>query len=246
MQRNRIESLGLLAAGVAAAVALGVAPAGAAPGVDWLRWPDPGWTIPDPAADTAAPASEPNLAVALFGIPVLQEGSAHVYSSPGSGLLAIADGAGSIAQTGGFFNTAIAVGDNSAAFAAGVGNLSVAVGDQAIAEYGGFLPPIPIGLPTGDSIYAFGDNARAGIVGGSFNSAAVFGDNSSASAGNGILDFASVYGNNSTALAGEDPDVGNSGSLSLAAVFGDLLRADATGGIFQIDIEPLFGDLGFT
>lgn len=239
MRHRKIATPGLLAAAVALAPS-----AGAAPADDWLRATDSGWVLPDPAAET--PASDTNLAIALFGIPVFQEGSAHINPSPGSGLLAIADGADSYAQTGGFLNTAIAIGDHATAVAAGAGNLSVAVGDHATAAFGSFLPPIPFALPVADGIFAFGDNARAGIVGGSFNIAGVFGDDSTATAGNGIFDAAAVFGDDSTAAAGENLDVGNSGSLSLAAVFGDLLNADATGGIFRLALEPLFSELGWS
>lgn len=239
---RNVNRFGMLALGVGIGAVFGAASAAAAPADDWFRSTDPGPLIPDAAVAADPSESDLNLAVALFGIPVFQQGSAHVYSTFGSGLIAIADGADSIAQTGGFLNTAIALGDGSAAAAAGAGNISIADGDHATAAFGGYLPPIPIGLPVADLTLAFGDNSRAGIVGGSFNSAGVIGHDSTAIAGgtNAIFDAAQVFGNGSTALAGTDPDVGNTGSFDLAAVFGDLLHADATGGIFQIDIAPLF------
>lgn len=174
---RRGHQIGMVALGLGIDAVLDAASATAAHDGDWFRPTDLSQIIPEPAVQTDAPTSDPNLAVALFGIPVFQEGIAHVYSSFGSGLLAIADGADSVAQTGGFFNTAIAMGDDSTATAGGAA---------------------------------------------------------------GIFDVAGVFGDNSAAMAGSDPDVGNSGSFDLAAVFGNLLDANATGGIFQVDIVPLF------
>ncbi|MBS9535000.1 hypothetical protein KIH27_15530 [Mycobacterium sp. M1] len=239
--------LGALVAALGAGVAIAAASAGAAP-YSWLQPADLSVGAPDLAYPASDDSPELNLAIALFGVPVFQEGSANVYSTFGSGLLAIASGAGSVATTGGFLNTALAFGDGSTASASGAGIMVMAVGDHATAGSGGLLPPIPIGLPTGDSAFAFGDHSMAGVFGGSYNSAVVVGNDSTATAGglNSFFNSASVFGDHSTAAAGGDPAIDNSGSFDLAAVNGDNLDADATGGIFKIDLQPLFSSLGLT
>lgn len=255
----------MLAVGLGVGAALAATPAAASPDNDSygpidpygsISWPtDLGLGLPDPVAGTDAPGVD--LAVSLFGISLLQEGSAHASSVLG---LAIAEGADSNASAGGLFSLAIADGADSNAIAAGLlykhgGLFNIALADgadsQAITQ-GVFNSALADGADSNahtagffTSAYADGAGSHTHVLGLGSTAVAV-GDNAEATVAPGgiiLLPFKPI-GSGSYAF-GDDSSASVYGSFSLAAAFGNNTTAFAHGP-FGVDIEPLFTWLGLS
>jgi hypothetical protein len=161
----------------------------------------------------------PNVAVSVFGHPLVQLGTAHATS--GLGGLAVAVGANSDATTGGsVFNYAFALGAGSdATVNAGPAyylgecefDTAIAVGTNDVAVAGG--SPVPPPYPPGGPVPALSFLPQPGS-----------------------FDTAFVLGTGSTADA-------TAGNHDLAAVFGNVLTATATGANRLVDIVTPFGTL---
>jgi hypothetical protein len=187
-----------------------------------------GMLVPNVAAADPSPLVS-NVAVSVFGLPLVQLGTAHATSGLGS--LAIAMGANSDAAATGFLNSAFALGAGSNAtvvgnflFFPGIFDTAIAVGTNDVATAGpiefGVTPPLPPLFPTP---LPFG-------AGGSFDTAFVLGTGSTAHAGAGPV--------------APGPGHTPSSNFDLAAVVnGDMLTATATGANFLVDLVTPFGTL---
>ena len=159
---------------------------------------------------------DPNVAVSLNGITLVQLGTAHA-TSRGVGI-AIALGANSDASAPYLFNVALALGAGSNA-AAGTGGLFFGTFDTAIAV--GTNDVATAGFDGSSIIYPPGGPEPA-VVSIGFP---------------GSHDTAIVVGTGSTATAG-------AGNNDLAAVLGNMQTATATGGNHLTDIVTPFGTAG--
>jgi hypothetical protein len=176
-----------------------------------------GTLIPNVAAAAPSPLV-PNVAVSVFGHPLVQSGTAHTSDAGG---IEIAVGANSDASANPFFNVALALGPGSDATVLGSYaffpnsqfNSAVAIGTNDVAEAGGDLLGTPV------LFEPFGG------VPGNFDHAFAVGTGSTADAG----------ANARTLIPGRD---------DIAAVFGDGLTATATGANTFVDIATPFGTFG--
>jgi hypothetical protein len=166
------------------------------------------------ASAEAGNAGPLNVAVSVFGRPLVQLGTAHASSGLS---LAVAVGANSDANAfGGIFSSAFALGADSDAtvianpvFYAGTFDTAIAVGTNDVAVAGGSIG---------------GSTTVLGVI-----------------HVPGSYDTAFVLGTGSTADAGASDTT--SGNHDLAAVFGNMLTATATGANRLVDIVTPFGTL---
>lgn len=218
---TRIGCLGGLAFGLGVAAAVAASGAASADPTDLI----PPW--------------DPNdLAVSIFGLPLIQIGTAQANSAFGD--IAIADGANSDAiANGGIFPFDFAFADGNALADAAGGSF-----DSATAV-GNAVDSIAIGFD--DIASVFGTNAEAKAVDGIGDFASAVNTGSTfdqALAGGtsfpdwGNFDFSSVVGTGSTADSGIDLSTNVLGNFDFASAMGDMLHAVATGGNFLTDILP--------